>query len=73
MDRRQFAVALLGTGLISGLEPRYLAGQLDQPAISKVATGTRGVVSSVHPLATGAAMAEFKRCGNAIDAAVARR
>src|SRR6266550_3215552 len=33
--------------------------------------GERGVVATVHPLATDAAMAAFKKGGNAVDAAVA--
>src|SRR5216117_3621822 len=33
--------------------------------------GERGIVATVHPLATDAAMAAFKKGGNAIDAAVA--
>src|SRR5437879_13855109 len=35
------------------------------------ARGERGIVATVHPLATDAAVAVFKRGGNAIDAAVA--
>ena len=35
------------------------------------AGGERGIVATVHPLATDAAVAAFKRGGNAIDAAVA--
>src|SRR5216117_2896001 len=33
--------------------------------------GERGIVATVHPLATDAAVAAFKKGGNAIDAAVA--
>src|SRR6266704_336730 len=33
--------------------------------------GERGIVATVHPLATDVAMAAFKKGGNAIDAAVA--
>src|SRR5881392_3109366 len=33
--------------------------------------GERGIVATVHPLATDAALAAFKRGGNAVDAAVA--
>ncbi len=36
-----------------------------------MAVGKQGVVATVHPLATQAALAEYKRGGNAIDAAVA--
>src|SRR5213594_1735412 len=35
------------------------------------AKGSRGIVSTVHPLATEAAVRAFERGGNAIDAAVA--
>jgi gamma-glutamyltranspeptidase/glutathione hydrolase len=35
------------------------------------ATGTKGIVSTVHPMATDAAIRAFERGGNAIDAAVA--
>lgn len=38
---------------------------------SRVATGTQGVVATVNPLASQAAMQAFERGGNAIDAAVA--
>lgn len=51
--------------------PRTTWAQLDSPQLPKVAVGKQGVVATVHPLATQAAMAEFKRGGNAIDAAVA--
>src|SRR5436309_9047121 len=35
------------------------------------ARGVRGIVATVHPLATDAAIGTFRRGGNAIDAAVA--
>ena len=38
---------------------------------SRIATGTQGVVATVNPLASQAAMQAFERGGNAIDAAVA--
>src|SRR5688572_12288055 len=38
---------------------------------SEVATGQRGMVATVHPLATQAGIDALKRGGNAIDAAVA--
>ena len=37
----------------------------------ELAHGERGMVATVHPLATDAAVAAFKKGGNAIDAAVA--
>lgn len=41
------------------------------PGQSQVASGERGVVASVHPLASQAAIDAFERGGNAIDAAIA--
>ncbi|MBM3890073.1 MAG: hypothetical protein FJ388_13240, partial [Verrucomicrobia bacterium] len=41
------------------------------PARAELAQGERGIVATVHPLATDAAINAFKRGGNAIDAAVA--
>ena len=40
-------------------------------ARAEPAHGERGIVATVHPLATDAAIAAYKRGGNAIDAAVA--
>src|SRR6266516_5799492 len=37
----------------------------------ELARGTRGIVATVHPLATDAAIDTFQKGGNAIDAAVA--
>jgi len=41
------------------------------PSHAELAYGERGIVATVHPLATDAAINAFKRGGNAIDAAVA--
>jgi len=41
------------------------------PGSSGTATGNKGIVSTVHPIATDAAIRAFERGGNAIDAAVA--
>lgn len=40
-------------------------------ALGAPATGTKGIVATVHPIATDAALRAFERGGNAIDAAVA--
>jgi len=47
------------------------AAVLIPPAHAELAHGERGIVATVHPLATDAAINAFKRGGNAIDAAVA--
>ena len=56
------ARALLAAGLLS-VSLLHAGGE--------PARGERGIVATVHPLATDAAVAAFKRGGNAIDAAVA--
>ena len=71
MHRRSF-VGLMASGYLAATCcPRSAWGQFDKQQPAKVAIGKQGVVATVHPLATQAAMAEFKRGGNAIDAAVA--
>lgn len=71
MRRREFLGLASAAYLTATCCPRSLWAQLDRAELSKSATGSQGVVATVHPLATGAAMAEFKRGGNAVDAAVA--
>ncbi len=71
MQRRAFLQLTFGSYLAATCCPRSAWAQLDKTELAKVAHGKQGVVATVHPLATQAAMAEFKRGGNAIDAAVA--
>lgn len=71
MQRRDFVGFVASSYLAATCCPRLALGQLDKAALAKVAVGKQGVAATVHPLATQAAMAEFARGGNAIDAAVA--
>ncbi|MCC6511927.1 MAG: gamma-glutamyltransferase [Pirellulaceae bacterium] len=71
MHRRQFTQSLLVGGLAATCWPCTSIAQLQKSDLAKVATGRRAVAATVHPLATQAAMSEFRRGGNAIDAAVA--
>src|SRR3989442_10403211 len=48
-----------------------LPGNLVFDALGETARGQRGVVATVHPLASDAAIGAFEKGGNAIDAAVA--
>src|ERR1043166_5745363 len=48
-----------------------LAFCLARESVAEVATGKHGIVATVHPLATGAAIETMKMGGNAVDAAVA--
>ncbi|MCA9126533.1 MAG: gamma-glutamyltransferase [Planctomycetales bacterium] len=62
------------TGSMANAFQEQLPGmpaQADGIARATVAQGKRGVVATVHPLASQAAIAAFERGGNAIDAAVA--
>lgn len=62
--------SLAATCTASG-NARCLAQAASQTQPSRVANGNRGIVASVHPLASQAAYDAFQRGGNAIDAAVA--
>src|SRR6266851_7298971 len=55
---------------LAGLAVALLCAPLVQ-AGGELAHGGRGIVATVHPLATDAAVETFKNGGNAIDAAVA--
>ena len=58
----RYAVAVLAVALSFAVPVR---------AGGEVARGERGIVATVHPLATDAALAAFRNGGNAIDASVA--
>ncbi len=69
-DRRSFLQTAAGLTACSYLSPRAIA-QEAAPKSATVASGRRGVVATVQPLASRAAIDAYEQGGNAIDAAVA--
>ncbi len=74
LSRSSLGVAAL-TGGMRRIAQAQSGATLEQPqapqAVRRTASGAHGVVATVHPLASQAAMQAFSRGGNAIDAAVA--
>ncbi|MCA9131866.1 MAG: gamma-glutamyltransferase [Planctomycetales bacterium] len=74
---RELAAGSLGLGAMGSGFARPLLGQpatlsaADPRGFTRLASGRRGVVATVHPLASRAAIEAYQRGGNAIDAAVA--
>ncbi len=75
-SRRDFLVDLgTATAAMAGLARNFSLSACGQEprttAATKIASGHHGVVATVHPLASRAAISAFDRGGNAIDAAIA--
>jgi gamma-glutamyltranspeptidase / glutathione hydrolase len=61
----------LGASAFAMASLRRTIGADSSPLPPNVAVAARGMVASVHPLATDAGLAALKRGGNAVDAAIA--
>ncbi|MEM7476722.1 MAG: gamma-glutamyltransferase [Planctomycetota bacterium] len=71
--RREFVASCLSSGFLSAAGPALLAQDAVKTADDRTIVGSskKGVVATVHPIASKAAMDAFYRGGNAIDAAAA--